>query len=1305
MDGDAMDPIAALSETIELLDGSTRERLSAIQGLQNHVDACSLGRDELNLLTDAVILLLKDNNFKVCVGALKVAIATITKAGEHFKSLAPLVIPSLIERLGDGKVAVRTATLGACYAIIDALGAPTIVHDRFTACWKHKNSHIRDGVLHISIYCLKAYGTKFTGNKREVFIQNVVSLLADSSSAVRETAMSCVETAYEVLGAGLRKSLQDYGIRPAHMKEINLRLDKIQPVAAAPEATRKAAAGAAGKGERRGRFGDGGGVTQDGSTPEVKPVPIKSVHELGHVMDDLKAVLSDTTEDWHARMDYMMKLEGIVTSNGKHAEALAAMLNGMRSCFVEQALDRRSAVSRQACHLLTVIAEHMGSAADGIVENLVPVLFKVVVISVQVQAEAAHRAIKDMMHACHVGKLIVHFSDNLKTSRNAKLRSACIDYVHVVLEAWDRHDYDHYLSHLEAGLKSALSDASKDVRARARDAFGVFRTVWPEQGNAIFKTLSTSVQKALMQGNGAGTGGRAQTTGASRQPLRRQQLKSEFVNAQKSIAAIAAADEEAIAQGGDVFWPKKDAHDRAAKPRMGSSAKASTARVGKASGPGSDAHASDHEHGSPRSSSVSSGDKSPRDKSSTSSEGVGDWERESAAESRRAQSPAPVVFTLKTYVDGLGARSLGWSAKVEMNRKLRGWLLEKGPLMVGEVSPYLQKILYALVEFFGDPHHKVVSSSLEAFHVLLPYCLHMLEPFVEMFCPPIFLKMVDTKEHIRSVAAEVLMLCGQRYAADALVPVLIKALHTYKPPRARIAVLEFSVKYFRSNKDTASSAPITQWVATILPLICEKVVEVRRAAAAALVRVYQSMDAAAVLEGVLSLPPLDQNTVRKAVLPFVGPSFDDELMRFATAHPRHGATLGWMREEREREGEREREREGVGVGEGAGQERPNAQAHAEREQDDEEEEGEEGQESAGIARDSPLAAMMRGPPEAPAYAHPTPPLSGKASPYTTQAYEPPSHSYGYGLAESKAKYALKEKNTGLEEEREEEREDVGRGGEGRGGGDGWGGKPKGAEMHDLGRILDRLAVRGVDQELALRQFSTLVRTQPTSVWEVFADDALGRLFDGVASDKPGVTSCALLALAEFAAHQQQLARRYAPDLMDAVLDVVHKRHLEIKQSANECLSAVATHGDRGRCIDAMVTYLAAVGGSPLSQVEQNSAVVSILRAMGKALSGLHPGEVASRLQSVLPHLLSGFNSADADVRKSTVFCLVDIYASMGEALLPHLSSLSAAQLKLLTIYIGRRGAKANGGGMHRQAAVGPGTRGRSLTGKENSLVL
>ena len=51
-------------------------------------------------------------------------------------------------------------------------------------------------------------------------------------------------------------------------------------------------------------------------------------------MDDLKAVLSDTTEDWHARMDYMMKLEGIDGTESVRADKqklLAALLEEQRA--------------------------------------------------------------------------------------------------------------------------------------------------------------------------------------------------------------------------------------------------------------------------------------------------------------------------------------------------------------------------------------------------------------------------------------------------------------------------------------------------------------------------------------------------------------------------------------------------------------------------------------------------------------------------------------------------------------------------------------------------------------------------------------------------------------------------------------------------------------------------------------------------------------------------------------------------------------------------------------------------------------
>merc|ERR1711934_990793 len=86
---------------------------------------------------------------------------------------------------------------------------------------------------------------------------------------------------------------------------------------------------------------------------------------------------------------------------------------------------------------------------------------------------------------------------------------------------------------------------------------------------------------------------------------------------------------------------------------------------------------------------------------------------------------------------------------------------------------------------------------------------------------------------------------------------------------------------------------------------------------------------------------------------------------------------------------------------------------------------------------------------------------------------------------------------------------------------------------------------------------------------------------------------------------------------------------------------------------------------------RNMALVSSFRAMGRALTGISTAQLNSVLGELLPHLISLYSSPDADVRKAVVFCLVDIYAGMGNMLMPHLSPLSTAQLKLLTIYIQR----------------------------------
>lgn len=1181
-------PNLSLYHAIELLVGDTKQRLSALEIIKGHVDTHALERDELNALADSAVSLLKDNNFKVCIGALRVTTVVLGQAGDHAKVLAPILVPALIERLGDGKAAVRSSALDAIFVLIDGLRSPNVVHERFAGCWTHKNSHIRESILKISAYCFKHYGTKYvTSNKRAVLIKDIVHLLGDSSSSVRETAMSCIEAAYSVMGNALRNTLKDYGLRSAHMKEINSRLDQIQAPsskrsegpAQVESPTNKSST------SKRGGFGDGGGVTNDGSITNVEPIHLKSSHDLQNALEDIKEALMDTTEKWQSRMDYMMKLEGIILGNGKKYDLLPQMLNHMKTCFIEQVLDRRSAVSRQACHLLTLLSEHMGSAADNIVEHLVPILFKVVVISVQVQADAAHCAVKRMMRACHVGKLVTQISKNLQSSRNAKLRCACIDYFHVVLESWLKPEYHHYISDFEVGLKSALSDASKDVRARARETFVMFKSEWPENAGILFESLSSSVQKAIAQ-----TGKKKTATRSARQSIRSQQLKSTF--------AAQLVDSEADGdQNNSVFWPKKEQYSQEEVPKRASSGGESNPFSKRSSTGGAKRVSTDPAKEDAIKAARVKGE-SRRSTSPRSSE--------SAHIKRKSNG-----FSFKAYLDSISTQNLSWNVKVEKNGNFRDWILKQGQSIVSEIASDIEKLVFVFVDHFNDPHHKVALSSLVLFETVLPLCLHMLEPYVEKFCPPLFLKMVDSKEQVRMTASEILMTIGERYSVETLIPALSRSLRTNKHPRSRIATLEFSVKYFKRNTVTSSNV-LEGWISLIGPLICEKVVEVRRAAAAALVRVYQSVDAEPVLAYILSLAPRDQTVVRKVVHSFVG-SIDEELAAYAQSQNIYN--LCWLDKAAE---DKEEEVRNVGN-----------EAH--------------GDDLTGTRERNVTAPEIVRNEDA---------MPQRAANYDTflkksghQELEDHSDNGNYKGKGSRSPFALREKPHNMEIPKS--------GGE--------------VEMHDLELILGNLGKCNLQQDYALKQFSTLARKYPSSVWEVFCDDTVSKLLTYMQSGVPGVKACALLSVKEFACHQAELVSRSLGDIISLVLEAVNEAHLEVKQSADECLMSFAQCNNVEYFVELLLDHLS----SFKEDTRRNGALVSVYRALGKALGSLPFPQLNSRLGEILPHLFASFNSPDADVRKAVVFCLVDIYSGMGNMLMPHLSPLSTAQLKLLTIYIQR----------------------------------
>ena len=78
-----------------------------------------------------------------------------------------------------------------------------------------------------------------------------------------------------------------------------------------------------------------------------------------------------------------------------------------------------------------------------------------------------------------------------------------------------------------------------------------------------------------------------------------------------------------------------------------------------------------------------------------------------------------------------------------------------------------------------------------------------------------------------------------------------------------------------------------------------------------------------------------------------------------------------------------------------------------------------------------------------------------------------------------------------------------------------------------------------------------------------------------------------------------------------------------------------------------------------------------VRCVGGVVARMPAEALRGAAPDILPGLVEAFNSTSADVRKAVVDALVAMHDTLGDWLLARLGGLTAAQQKLLTIYIDR----------------------------------
>nr|CAB3487573.1 unnamed protein product [Digitaria exilis] len=348
----------------------TKERLAGVERLHEALEAAArrgLTAAEVTALVDTCMDLTRDANFRIAQGGLQALSAAAVVAGEHFKIHLNALVPAAVERLGDGKQPVRDAA-----------------------------------------------------RQLLITLMEVLQLMNDSNQSVRDAAITCIEEMYRHMGSQFHEELQRHNLPSYMLKEINYRLDKIEPKVRSSDTALQYKAPESRSVSANPRRG----------SPRTKSIPRESTLFGGAI-------------DYPS---FLMLLKQLVPP-------LSTQLS-----------DRRSSIVKQACHLLNILSKELLGDFEPCAEQFIPMLFKLVVITVLVIAESADTCIKTILRNCKVARILPRIVDTAKNDRSAILRARCCEYALLVLEYWaDAPEIQRSADLYEDMIKCCVADAMSEI--------------------------------------------------------------------------------------------------------------------------------------------------------------------------------------------------------------------------------------------------------------------------------------------------------------------------------------------------------------------------------------------------------------------------------------------------------------------------------------------------------------------------------------------------------------------------------------------------------------------------------------------------------------------------------------------------------------------------------------------------------------------------------------------------------------------------------------------------------------------------
>ena len=211
--------------------------------------------------------------------------------------------------------------------------------------------------------------------------------------------------------------------------------------------------------------------------------------------------ISDGLEEklpWEQRLTSLLRLEGLIKGGAAAFPSFVEMLPSLNIPLSVQLQDRRSSISRQACHVISVLLNTFGAQIEPTAAYLQPIVFKAQGMSITIVTEASDACCRTIIQCCPSSRLLPLLCSTVRTHKNTKLRASAAEYLLLAVREWDPVLLDRQSEGVEASIMAAAQDAAVETRETGRSAFVAYYSKRPTAAQAMLRKLPDS-ERALKE--------------------------------------------------------------------------------------------------------------------------------------------------------------------------------------------------------------------------------------------------------------------------------------------------------------------------------------------------------------------------------------------------------------------------------------------------------------------------------------------------------------------------------------------------------------------------------------------------------------------------------------------------------------------------------------------------------------------------------------------------------------------------------------------------------------------------------------